>query len=538
MDANANHGEFELGDVPETQSPASKSAKNGSLDFENMAAIAGVSGFYSADPTSAITDNRQEGVEDERTNLPPYKKSLFKTLAIGGSLALGLAGVGNLVFGGQKQPEVAKTTPPPAPTEKTKEVFQPDPRFGVVASKLAMQKQQDEIARAAMDQQKASTDKAAADKAAANQTGVAPTSALPGAVATTPTNSTMPPQLVTNPNPPAVIPYQAPATLISAQPKPRTVPVSTPSSPLRAEPIRTQYLAPKIATVEPVRVKPVGIARIQPAKPILISRAQPVVNPTIAPVSWEVANNNAVGTWGKIAGNPISNQPSTLNQGNGGGSGVKENSKGNGVVRTALVGQQIRSKTITPYQSAITNNGTSAGQPLFVSLGAPILDSSGNILLPTGTQIAIDVTALDNGMLQAVGAHAAINGQLVDLGKQGIILQNAGKQPLMAEVKSFGGGEIFNRNIMGFLGGALGSIGKNLTQQQSTTVATAGGFLQTNIPQINITGAILDGGFSPLVAQWTDQNKAAVAQLSSQSKILFLNTGTELNVIVGQPFSL
>ena len=348
----------------------------------------------------------------------------------------------------------------------------------------------------------------------------------------------MPPQLVTNPNPPAVIPYQAPATLISAQPKPRTVPVSTPSPPPRAEPIRTQYLAPKIATVEPVRVKPVGIARIQPAKPILIRRAQPVVNPTIAPVSWEVANNNAVGTWGKIAGNPISNQPSTLNQGNGGGSGVKENPKGNGVVRTALVGQQIRSKTITPYQSAITNNGTSAGQPLFVSLGVPILDSNGNILLPTGTQIAIDVTALDNGMLQAVGAHAAINGQLVDLGKQGIILQNAGKQPLMAEVKSFGGGEIFNRNIMGFLGGALGSIGKNLTQQQSTTVATAGGFLQTNIPQINITGAILDGGFSPLVAQWTDQNKAAVAQLSSQSKILFLNTGTELNVIVGQPFSL
>ena len=167
MDANANHGEFELGDVPETQSPASKSAKNGNLDFENMAAIAGVSGFYSADPTSAITENRQEGVEDERTNLPPYKKSLFKTLAIGGSLALGLAGVGNLVFGGQKQPEVAKTNPPPAPTEKTKEVFQPDPRFGVVASKLAMQKQQDEIARAAMDQQKASTDKAAADRAAA-----------------------------------------------------------------------------------------------------------------------------------------------------------------------------------------------------------------------------------------------------------------------------------------------------------------------------------------------------------------------------------
>jgi hypothetical protein len=91
---------------------------------------------------------------------------------------------------------------------------------------------------------------------------------------------------------------------------------------------------------------------------------------------------------------------------------------------------------------------------------------------------------------------------------------------------------------MSFLGGALQAVGKNLTQPQTQTIATGGGFLQTSNPQQNIVGSVLDGGFSPLVSQWMERNKQATTQINSASKIWFLPTGTEVNLIVAQPFSL
>jgi hypothetical protein len=201
---------------------------------------------------------------------------------------------------------------------------------------------------------------------------------------------------------------------------------------------------------------------------------------------------------------------------------------------SAAVGQQIKSKLVIPYQ-AVT---TAPSQPIFIALSTAVLDTQGKTLLPAGTQIMCEVAALDNGMLQVSSAKAAIDGQLVDLPKQAIILQDASKQPLVAQVKSFGQGEVFNRDLMGFAGGALSTIGKNLTQSQTQTVATTGGIIQTSNSQQNILGAVLDGGFSPLVTQWMERNKQATTQINSASKIYFLPTGTDVNLIIAQPFSL
>ena len=385
-----------------------------------------------------------------------------------------------------------------------------------------MESQQRQIIDAAVAQQKASADKTAADKvAAAPATGNPPAASL-NANSTPPTSESNP-QIVksTTPQPDPVYQAPPPVNISTPAPTPTTAPVAVKPTPVRTtEPVR------RVIEVAP---KPTRIATLIRPQPIIPSVPRSLNSmPKAIPVTWEVANSNAVGVWGKTGtGNQAAVVVTTTAPNE---RRIASSSPSTG---TAAVGQQIKSKLVIPYQ-AVT---TAPSQPIFIALSTPVLDTQGKTLLPAGTQIMCEVAALDNGMLQVSSAKASIDGQLVDLPKQAIILQNSSKQPLVAQVKSFGQGEVFNRDLMGFAGGALSAIGKNLTQPQTQTIATSGGFLQTSNPQQNILGSVLDGGFSPLVSQWMERNKQATTQINSASKIYFLPTGTEVNLIISQPFS-
>ncbi len=541
---------FEQGEIlsaikpqPQTQPPAG----NKVIPFNplDMASLAGLKTPNPAESALAITE-REENIAESKTKLPIYKQSLYQLVTIGGALLIATLALGAIVFGGQKQETVAATpTPAPSPPEKSQADFKPDPRFGVVNSKLAMEGQQRDIIAAAVAQQKASADKTAADTVAAVAPvngNLAPSNNLSAKNTTPPTTGD--PQVVTNTSPQPDPIYQAPPPVTITQAPP---PIPKPAPVAHIEPVKPRSTA--IARLEPVKPRSITIVRrIEPPvqkvalvapKPtkviapsqIEVVRQQPknsstVITP-IPPVSWEVANRNAVGVWGRTSGGEIrTGDPATVTP--------TRLAQATASSSVAVVGQQIKAKMITPFQISTAVSS----QPIFLALTAPILDSGGKVLLPTGSQVMTEVSALDNGMLQVISAKASVNGQLVELPKQALVLQDAIKQPLVAQVKVFGQGEVANRDLMSFLGGALQAVGKNLTQPQTQTIATGGGFLQTSNPQQNIVGSVLDGGFSPLVSQWMERNKQATTQINSASKIWFLPTGTEVNLIVAQPFSL
>ena len=525
-DREDKSGAFEQGEIlsaiePQTQPPT----ENKVIPFNplDMASLAGLKAPNPAESALAITE-QEENIAESKTKLPVYKQSFYKMATIGGALLVAALALGAIVFGGQKQETVSATpTPAPSSPDKSKEDFRPDPRFGVVNSKLAMEGQQRQIIDAAVAQQKASADKTAADKVAA----VAPANGNPAPSASlnakNPTSPTGDPQVVTNTTQQPDPVYQAPPPVTIPQaPSPATTSVVKPLPVARIEPpVR------KVAAVSPQPIKVAAVRRAEVAAPRLVNSA-PIVRST--PVTWEVANKNAVGVWGRTGGNETSGTanataPITPTR-------IAQANPSDGAV--AVVGQQIKAKLITPYQ-AVT---TSPSQPIFLALGAPILDSRGKTLLPAGSQVMTEVAALDNGMLQVISAKASVNGQLIELPKQALVLQDAGKQPLVAQIKVFGQGEVANRDLMSFLGGAFQAVGKNLTQPQTQTIATGGGFLQTTNTQQSIVGSVLDGGFSPLVSQWMERNKQATTQINSASKIWYLPTGTEVNLIVAQPFSI
>jgi hypothetical protein len=519
----------------------------------DMAVLAGLPTATEPVNTMAITATAQvENIADSKTKLPIYKQSFFQLVITGGAFLITGLALKSIIWPDAKPEVAAALTPSPSPSTKPIEDFRPDPRFGIVNSKLAMGNSQQQVIDAAIAQQKASTEKTASDRATAvPSVATTPTPAIsaspsPRSIATNPPLTDSNPQIIKNNSPQANPIYQAPPAVITSLPTP--TPKASPTI-VKTTPTSSPTLVRKVAQQE--KEKPTKIEAVNRPQPI----AQPLTKPAPSaiarstntpranPVSWEVANNNAVGVWGKAGvtsngsatvttiatNNGVNNQPTSTDRWRSISSG--ESTRNTGL---AAVGQQIKSKLVIPYQ-AVT---TAPSQPIFIALSTPVLDTQGKTILPAGTQIMCEVAALDNGMLQVSSAKAAIDGQLIDLPKQAIILQDASKQPLVAQVKALGQGEVFNRDLMSFAGGALSAIGKNLTQPQTQTVATSGGIIQTSNSQPNILGAVLDGGFSPVVNQWMERNKQATTQINSASKIYFLPTGTEVNLIIAQPFSI
>ena len=503
--------------------PSKKPDPKPAFDPKNMASLAGLN-FEDPVASAIVSTEQKENIDAAKTKLPIYKQSGYKTIAIGGSFLIATLALGKIVFPGVKEEVAASPKPSSSPVEKSQAEFAPDPRFGVVNSKLAMRDQSKQILDAAAAQQ----------SVVAAQANTAPnTATTPGAANATKVDNN--PEVIKNTNPQPEPSYQAPPSAqpiaVSKPPTPaaRSVAITPkPKLPHRQiEPAQSPIAAvPRPTLVAPVVPQPVKIA----ARQTPASVPQP---PSPAPiktlVTWEIANRNAVGFWHRTAGDaPAAATVPTAEK-------ATTQSPKIALTRTvpAAVGQQIKSKLVVPYQSPTT----APTQLIFIALTTPVLDIRGEVLLPAGTQIMCEVAAMDNGMLQVSSAKASIDGQLIDLPKNSIMLQNASKQPLVAQLKTFGQGEVFNRDLYAIAGNIATAIGQNITQPQTQTIASNGGIVQSTNPSINIPGAALSG-FAPVVSQWMQRNQSAVTQINGASKIWFLPTGTDVNLIIAQSFTL
>jgi hypothetical protein len=199
-----------------------------------------------------------------------------------------------------------------------------------------------------------------------------------------------------------------------------------------------------------------------------------------------------------------------------------------------VVGQQIKGRLISPIQTS----ATVPTQEIAISLERSIVSTQGKVLVPAGTQIVAQIGILDSGMMSILAAKATIEDREVDIPPKALILQSSNRQPLLAELKQFGQDDVGRRDMIAMLGGAVQEIGKNLTEPQTSTVVSAGGIVQNTNAQVNPFGAALKGGFAPVAQQWLDRNQQAIQQINARSKVWYLGTGTEVNLVVAQPFAL
>jgi hypothetical protein len=606
----------EQSEQPLTPNPIAPIASFNTISMENLAGLPPKLSNPNSSNLDLSEDNEElVSVEESRTNLPIYKQSGFKAAVIGTSFLLGVGGVFSLMFPKEEQVALKPITPDKAEKAPVAE-FAPDPRFGVISSKLAMKQQEDALIAATIAQKEAA-DKAAkaAQPAATQPTATQPATAQPAAQ----TEIAAQPQTVINATPQPDPVYQPPTPIVRrSRPtaEPRPVPIqSKPVQPVaiaRAQPQPTRVVrvaSTKVAQIQPVKpsidrtikAKPIEVAQIptpQPQrtvkvkrdrieiaqavtpspltkvvrKPVpqmtqVVAKAQPQIVPqapivtpqqpnpqvpTVTPqqpktvdeatiaANWNAANDNAVGLWGQtsristaIAASAANATPASSN-----GVALQANSEDGVLAAVAVVGQQVKGKTIIPLQAVVSNK---LPQPIAIALSEPVMDDRGNVLLKSGTQVMTEVAVLDNGLLQVVSAKVSVDGKVLELPKQSLILQSSNRSLLIAESKDFGQtGGGFGQDLLTIGGGALQGIGKNLIASQTQNIIAGGTVLQTsNSSQPNIAGAALDGGLSPILAQWAERNRATLNQTPNpNAKIWYLPTGTELNLIVAQPFNL
>lgn len=450
-----------------------------------------------------------DGVEAQRTNIPLHKQGKVKTWFMTGMVAIPMLGIGYSMFGGSESAKTVAVSAEVAPPKPTTQDFAPDPRFAVAQSKLAMQKQEQDLLAAANAQKP------------------------------TPTKAVVPPQSesVTT----------APATPVTAAPVPITNPTPTNvQPPILPAPIPTPIpvaAKPVVTVIKPV-AKPVEIVTKPAPRPILVaSRSLPapsqsipapavtVVKPTSIPapavkqLSWNEATAGAVVVMGarRESASPTAQVA------------MVQATSPTPTGRSIIAGQNRIASLITPLQLLSGEQS----QEVLLNLEQGFVNTQGGMSIPANTKVVAQVTVASNGILRIGEAKATIRGMEYSIAAGNLMLVGTNNQPLLAELKQFNGDAIGKRDLQTFLIGAAQGLGKVLTQPITQTQITAGGAaISTTDSNPNVIGGILEGGATPIAQTWAKRNEAEIQRLEGAARVWFLPAGARVSLYTTKPFEV
>ncbi len=515
-------------DTKAASEPLSGNLNSGNLDSDFFCELNGITTQFPHKSSSVSSDSskelvplnyddsipKQDGIEDQRTEIPLHKQGKNKALLITGLVSVPMAVVVFMMFGGNSEPAKIVQAAAETPPLKTKVEFAPDPRFAVAQSKLAMQQQEQQLLAASRAQQQNEAAKA----------GVPPTTATPANV----------PQKVKSPDPATGAPEQIVASSAPTNVQPPILPSPTPTpAPIKSEP--KPPVKPVEITTKPV-VKPVLVAsrsstvfpvtpKFSPS-PAIKSSSTPVPTTVTPQLSWKEATNGAVEVFGArreqtVAAAP---QPSLI-----------QTTSSTQTGRSIIAGQNRVASLITPLQILSEEQG----QEVLLNLEQGFVNIQGGMSIPANTKIQAQITVASNGMLRIGGAKVAIGGVEHAIPIGNLMLVGTNNQPLIAELKQFNNGEINRRDMQTALIGGLQGLGKILIQPSTQTqISTGGAAISTTTSNPNVLGGVLDGAASPLVQQWAQRNQAEIQRLETNARVWFLPAGSKISLYTTKPFEI
>ena len=412
----------------------------------DMASLVGLQPLDAAALAAVASDSPSS----DATKPPLYKESWFQLAVVGGCVTIAGWLFYALMFGGKPEEKVAQAAPEPIATTAPKADFAPDPAFGVMASKVAMNDRQQAILEAAKAQQAQAAGKTDPSRAEATELpkskapAAAPTPVKTTGVERDKTGDNSPPAIASNPDPRTTEPvYRPPAPVIIAP------------EPFASKPVAKEVTIKPAPVQRPVVIASRQVAAVRPQPQTIAMRVPPApaqkVNPpnrnvVRPPVTWKEANANATGVWGSRTVPAAAPTISLVAQSQP--ANIPTVSKGK-----AVIGQQIKGKLISPIQTS----ATVPTQEIAISLERSIVSDRGKVLVPAGTQIVAQIGILDSGMMSILAAKATIEDREVDIPPKALILQASNHQPLLAELKQFGHDEVGRRDMMAMLGGSRSS---------------------------------------------------------------------------------
>ncbi len=519
--------------------PLSGNLNSGNLDSDFFCELNGITTQFPHKSSSVQSDSsqelvplncddsipKQEGIEDQRTEIPPHKQGKNKALLITGLVSVPMAIIGFMMFGGTSEPAKIVQAAAETPPLKTTVEFAPDPRFAVAQSKLAMQQQEQQLLAASRAQQQAETAKS----------GVPPTTATNLAPATVPAKvkssepaTAAPEQVVASSAPtnvqPPILPSPTPTPVpVKIEPKPPVKPVETTIKAV-VKPVETATKP----VVKPVLVASRGIPttpKFSPS-PAIKSASTPVPTTVTPQLSWKEATNGAVEVFGARRDQTVAAAPQPS---------LVPTTSSTQTGRSIIAGQNRVASLITPLQILSEEQG----QEVLLNLEQGFVNTQGGMSIPANTKIQAQITVASNGMLRIGGAKVAIGGVEHSIPIGNLMLVGTNNQPLIAELKQFNNGEINRRDMQTALIGGLQGLGKILIQPNTQTqISTGGAAISTTTSNPNVLGGVLDGAASPLVQQWAQRNQSEIQRLETNARVWFLPAGSKISLYTTKPFEI
>ena len=207
----------------------------------------------------------------------------------------------------------------------------------------------------------------------------------------------------------------------------------------------------------------------------------------------------------------------------------------------AIPGERTSGQLLTPV---VYSEGAEVSQEVILELTED-LTSGNQVALGAGTQIVAVVSSVDTSGLVTLQVESVIlpAGSAytdISLDPNSLQIRGASGEPLMASAYKGDEQEMRNLELDAALIGALGGIGRVLTQpdSESTAIGPGGSISTTSNGSPNIIGGILDGAAQAVIAPRQERLRQEAAEISQRPNVWYIPAGEDIEVLVADTFVL
>lgn len=205
-----------------------------------------------------------------------------------------------------------------------------------------------------------------------------------------------------------------------------------------------------------------------------------------------------------------------------------------------VIGSSTKATLVTPL--LIAQDKPNKNLRFVAQLNEPIKSNTGEIAIPTGTQVAIVTNAVDGGFGMDAEVVAILkDGTEYPIAPGTITVLASKGDPLIARPYKGKGGEIARYDItLGAIAG-LAKIGEIINQPDSTTTQNLplGGTVSTTSgTQRNISGAFLEGAFTALGSSVGKRTNTAVTEVTARPNVWYVPANTKVTLRVNRSIKL
>ncbi|MFN6568203.1 TrbI/VirB10 family protein [Dendronalium sp. ChiSLP03b] len=214
--------------------------------------------------------------------------------------------------------------------------------------------------------------------------------------------------------------------------------------------------------------------------------------------------------------------------------------------RYLTVGEFASGVLVTPAVKQDRKNNTQLtddGKRFVAKLTQDLRDNYGNVAIPTGSLLAVEVVSVDGGNAQLQVTSIIKDKTEYPISSGAIAVLGSGGKPLIAKKFQGIGGEIARYDLTVGLVGGLVKVGEVINQpdvQQSIQNGGIGFSSNTTIQnnRRNIGGAFLNGAFGKLGNVISNRAERSNQEISARPNVWYIKKGTKVTFLVNRTLEL